>query len=156
MDGEQRSQQPRVHVQSLGWPAPEQRPQENSATNRKENVGLGGIRFGRVGTKHIQGGIKAALEVRPLGEPEVFFIVVVAWFRAKGVEGGRCGAGKDEDAFADGMGNLALLEIAVLHGSQKVLQPLVVSGIEFIPEHHRHEALHHPVTHLMERSDEIR
>ena len=64
-------------------------------------------------------------------------------------------ASEDEDALSDGVGQLAFLERAVLHGRQQVLEPVVALGIELIPEHHRRLPGQHGIAHLVVGADQV-
>ena len=59
------------------------------------------------------------------GEGFVFlFAERLRFFFIKALERMTGASSKDKNAFSDGMGDLAFLEGAVLHGSEEVLQPL--------------------------------
>src|SRR5215510_8911732 len=50
-------------------------------------------------------------------------------FHAKFLEGPARPAGKNENAFADGMGDFSLLKRAILHWGEQILQPPVILRI---------------------------
>jgi imidazolonepropionase-like amidohydrolase len=68
--------------------------------------------------KDVQKTVEPALEVRSLRHLEPGLCVTIAPRRTEGVKGLACAACEDEDALADGMGDLPLLKGAVLHRRQ--------------------------------------
>ena len=71
------------------------------------------------------------------------------------LEGAVCTPGKDEDGFAQRVCNLPLLESSVLHGGEKVLEPVKFVGVKLVPEDDRGLAGEHLVAHLMKCADQV-
>src|SRR5689334_18129430 len=64
-------------------------------------------------------------------------------------------AGKDEDALADRVRDLPILEASVLHRRKQVLQPFQFLRIELVPEDEWRVPLKSLVAHLMEQAEKF-
>src|SRR5262245_1626970 len=156
-----------------------QRSQQQSAPNGPADIHQAAI-VGPVRAQHMKEPMQARDEVRPfeqleflealrlfgegllarfaLTRAELCQHVLVQGFwltHAEALDGGAGATREDEDALADWVRDFTLLEGAVLHRGQQVLEPLVTPRVEFVPERYWRDPAEHRVTHAVEGADQI-
>ena len=111
----------------------------------------------RVRPGHVEMSFEATHEIRQLGGGPLGIVVEQGLEAGKGVASS---TGKDEDRPSDRVGQLALLEGAILHRREKVPEPTEFSAsqgrIELVPEDQRDGAAQGDVPHLMEGLVQLR